>query len=258
MDTVKGSRPSAAVDLRGRHAVVTGAANGIGRATAARLAAAGADVALVDVDRAGVDASVAELQAAGYSVWGHYTDVTDEVALEQLMAALATRTDGVLDILVANVGVMFFEDLESVSLDAWDRCLRLNLTSVMLTIQSALPLLRRSGDASVVALSSGAGLNAHTLAGVAYASAKAGVAHLVRVLGTRLGPDGIRVNGVAPGAADTAMTRAFGAERVAALAERVPLRRIGTADEVASTIMFLVSPLGSYVNGEVVRVSGGG
>jgi 3-oxoacyl-[acyl-carrier protein] reductase len=244
-------------DLRGRSAIVTGAANGIGRATAARLAAAGADVGLADVDARQLDTAVAELRSDGSAVWGHRTDVTSPDDLADLMARGAERGDGRLDILVANVGVMFVDDLDTVSLEDWDRCLRLNLTSVMLTIQAALPLLRRSGDASVVALSSGAGLNAHTLAGVAYASAKAGVAQLVRVLGTRLGPAGIRVNAVAPGAADTAMTQAFGAERVTALEQRIPLRRIGTPGEVANAILFLASPLGSYVNGEVLRVSGG-
>lgn len=249
--------PSRAMDLRGRYAIVTGAAHGIGRATAAKLAAAGADVGLADLDVGALDEVVAEVSGAGLAVWGRRTDVTDPDDVAALMVDAMERGDGRLDILVANVGVMFVEDLDEVSLQSWDRCLRLNLTSVMLTIQAALPLLRRSADASVVVLSSGAGLNAQTLAGVAYASAKAGVAHLARVLATRLGPAGIRVNAVAPGAADTAMTRDFGADRVAALEQRIPLRRIGTTEEVANAILFLASPLGGYVNGEVLRVSGG-
>lgn len=253
MEAVEGSSS----DLCGRFAIVTGAANGIGRATAARLAAAGADVGLADVDADALDTAVADLRSRGGAVWGRHTDVTRPDDLAALMQEAGERGDGRLDVLVANVGVMFVDDLETVSLEDWDRCLRLNLTSVMLTIQAALPLLRRSGDASVVALSSGAGLNAQTMAGVAYASAKAGVAHLVRVLGTRLGPSGVRVNAVAPGVADTAMTRAFGPEHVSALEQRIPLRRIGTPDEVANAILFLASPLGSYVNGEVLRVSGG-
>lgn len=245
------------VDLSDRHALITGAASGIGQATAAMLAGSGATVCLADCDEAALGVAVDRLAARGGDVWGHVVDVTDPGSLAALMEAVGARTGERLDILVANVGVMFHDDLETVTLPAWDACLRVNLTSVMLTIQAALPQLANADQASVVALSSGAGSNPGTMAGIAYASAKAGVAHLARVLGTRLGPAGIRVNAVAPGAADTAMTRGFGPTRVAALEARIPLGRIGTTEEVAGAILFLASPLASYVTGEVLHVSGG-
>ncbi len=251
------SLPRDLIDLTGRYAVVTGAAGGIGRATASMLAGAGADVCLADTNESALATSVAELSAAGQAVWGQRTDVTEPGDLRALMAAVGERSGGCLDAIVANVGVMFEDDLATVSVDDWDRCLRLNLTSVMLTFQAALPLLARSSHASAVALSSGAGFNAQTLAGIGYACAKAGVAQLVRVLATRLGPDGIRVNAVAPGAADTAMSHRFGTAKIAALEQRIPLKRLGTTDEVASAILFLVSPLAGYVSGEVLHVSGG-
>lgn len=245
------------VDLVGRHAVVTGGASGIGLATVGVLAASGADVCIADRDESLLEVVVTDLRSRGHLIWGCRTDVTRMDDVAALMDAVAIHTGGHVDIVVANAGVMFTEDLDVVTLEAWDDCLRINLTSVMLTIQAALPLLMKSDHASVVALSSGAGLNARTLAGVAYACAKAGVAQLVRVLGTRLGPAGIRVNAIAPGAADTAMTRDFGAERIAELEHRIPLGRIGTTDEVARTILFLASPLGAYVTGQVLQVSGG-
>lgn len=257
MEPSKSSSPHDLIDLTGRHAVVTGAASGIGRATAALLARAGATVCLADTDEPALADAVTELSATGRSAWGRRTDVAEPDDLRGLMAEVVDRSGGHLDVIVANVGVMFDHELATVSLEEWDHCLRLNLTSVMLTFQAALPLLERSSQASAVALSSGAGFNAETLAGIGYASAKAGVAQLVRVLATQLGPRGIRVNAVAPGAADTAMSYVFGAEKVAALERRIPLGRLGTTDEVAGAILFLVSPLASYVNGAVLHVSGG-
>lgn len=245
------------VDLRGRVALVTGAAHGIGAATAQLMAASGATVWLVDVDAETVGEHARALADAGGLVEALPADVTDPDALEGLRDAIARHDDGCLDILVANVGVMFHEDIDTVSVEAWDRCFRVNLTSVMLTIQTMLPLLEASEAASIVTMSSGAAFSPRTLAGVAYASAKAGVAQLTRVLATRLGPRGIRVNAVAPGAADTDMSHQFGDEALRALTDRIPLGRLASADEVATAVLYLASPLGSYVNGHVLHVSGG-
>lgn len=244
-------------DLTGRKVVVTGAARGLGRASAMALAGAGADIILSDIDAAALEAVVAELRHGGHSAHGVPADVTDPASLAHLMGVVADRTGGHLDVLVANVGVMFDHDLADVSLSDWNRCLELNLTSVMLTFQAGLPLLERSDAASMIAMSSGAGFNRQTLAGIAYASAKAGVAQLVRVLGTRLGPSGIRVNAVAPGIADTPMTHDLVGADVGAVEARIPLRRLGDPAEIANAVLFLASPMSSYVNGQILHVSGG-
>lgn len=243
--------------LAGAQALVTGAARGLGFASAAALARAGAEVCLVDVDEGALSEAEGGLHTEGLSAWSEVADVTDRDPLRTLMDRVADRTGGHLDVLVANVGVMFDEDLEEVSLDAWNRCLELNLTSVMLTFQAGLPLLERSRQASMVAMSSGAGFNRQTLAGVAYASAKAGVAQLVRVLGTRLGPRGVRVNAVAPGIADTRMTHDLVGDGIAEVEARIPLRRLGAPQEVADAVLYLASPMSGYVTGEVLHVSGG-
>lgn len=244
--------------LTDRTALVTGGARGLGSATVRALAAAGADVVVSDIDEPALAAAIGSLQEAGIDkVHGVPADVTDPGSLAALMQTVQERTGGHLDVLVANVGVMFAEDLEEVTLASWNRCLELNLTSVMLTFQAGLPLLERGEAPSMIAMSSGAGFNAGTMAGVAYASAKAGVAQLVRMLGTRLGPRGIRVNAVAPGIADTTMTHDLVGDGVEAVAQRIPLRRLGSPDEIADVVAFLASPASRYVTGQILHASGG-
>jgi 3-oxoacyl-[acyl-carrier protein] reductase len=200
---------------------------------------------------------VAELRRDGLPVHGVPADVTDPDSLAHLMEVVSQRTGGHLDVLVANVGVMFDQDLADVSLTDWNRCLELNLTSVMLTFQAALPLVERTDTASMIAMSSGAGSNRQTHAGIAYASAKAGVAQFVRVMGTRLGPSGIRVNAVAPGIADTPMTHDLVGDQVSAVEANIPLRRLGDPTEIATAVLFLASPMSSYITGQIIHVSGG-
>ncbi len=241
----------------GREVLITGAGRGLGLASARRLAGAGASVTLADVDADALTSAAATMREEGHEVHTHPADVTDPASLATLMETVGRRTGGHLDVLVANVGVMFSEDLEEVTLDGWNRCLELNLTSTMLTFQAGLPLLERAEAPSMIALSSGAGFNAGTMAGVAYASAKAGVAQLVRVLAHRLGPRGVRVNAVAPGIADSPMTHDLVGDAVPQVEARIPLRRLGQPDEVADAVVFLASPQSSYVTGQILHVSGG-
>lgn len=248
--------PAELTDLSGRVAVVTGAARGIGRRVAGLLAGAGARVCLGDVDADALEAAVDALRAGGADVTGHVADVTSAGQVDELVVA-ASSWGGGIDILVANAGRMTSGGVRQTDPQAWDDGLRTNLTGAFLTCRAALPVIERSPAGRIVLLSSGAGSDPRTVAGVAYAVAKAGVAHLGRLLAVELAGSGVTVNIVAPGAVDTEMARGFDDEVLARYAERSPLGRIATPEDVARTVLFLVSDLGRFVNGEVLRVAGG-
>jgi 3-oxoacyl-[acyl-carrier protein] reductase len=244
------------IELHGRRAMVTGAARGIGLRVAELLGAAGASVCLSDRDTVALDDAVASLRASDLQVTGCPADVTVAAELDRLVAA-AAGPSGQLDIVVANAGRMTTGGVRQIGLHEWEEGLRDNLTSAFLTCRAAVPALRRCPAGRLVLLSSGAGFDPRTVAGVSYAVAKAGVAHLGRLLSVELAGTGITVNVVAPGAVDTSMARGFGDDVIAELARRSPLGRIATADDVARVVLFLASDLGGFVNGEVVRVAGG-
>ena len=225
---------------------MTGAATGIGAATAARLRAEGAEVF-------GVDAAL--------DFPGLVADVTDP---GEIAAAVATA--GELDICVANAGVSLMEPFLQGEPASWRRVLEVNLLGVMLTFQAAALAMPRGGR--LLATASVAGLHGEALAS-AYCASKAGVVALVRTLAIELAPLSITVNAVAPGQIETAMElrdRELVAEREGRspdellsehLERRVPLRRMGTPDEVAGVLAFLAGPEAGYITGEVVRVDGG-
>jgi 3-oxoacyl-[acyl-carrier protein] reductase len=248
--------PAELVALPGRVAVVTGAARGIGLRVATLLAEAGASVCLSDRDQDRLTAEVDALQARDLDVTAHRADVTAPAAVQGLVEAAAGWL-GRLDIVVANAGQMTTTGVRDTAPQAWEDGLRANLTSAFLTCRAAIPALERSGRGRLVLLSSAAGSDPGTVAGVSYAVAKAGIAHLGRLLAVELSGTGVTVNVVAPGPVDTAMARGFGDQVLAGYARRSPLGRIATPDDVARTVLFLVCDLGGFVNGEVIRVAGG-
>jgi 3-oxoacyl-[acyl-carrier protein] reductase len=248
--------PASLTDLHGRVAVVTGAGRGIGLRVAGLLAEAGAAVCLSDRDSLALQRAVATLRARGLEAIGHPADVTDQAAVDGLMEAAAGHF-GRLDIVVANAGRMTTTGVRDTGLHEWEDGLRANLTSAFLTCRAAAPALERSPAGRLVLLSSGAGFDPRTVAGVSYAVSKAGIAHLGRLLAVELSGTGVTVNVVAPGAVDTPMARGFGEEVLAGYARRSPLGRIADPEDVARTVLFLVSDLGGFVNGEVIRVAGG-
>lgn len=236
----------------GRIAIVTGAASGIGRATAEQLADAGGSVIAVDLE-----AEALAWTATWPTIRAHAGDVARE-ADDQAMVAAALEAFGGLDTLVLNAGIATPGPLESLPLETFDRCLDVNLRGVVLGLRAALPALRRSKAPSVVATASVSGLAADP--GMwAYNAAKGAVVNLVRSAALELGHEGIRVNGVCPGPTRTGMTAQIeqAPEIYDALRRHIPLQRWGEAHEVASVICFLASPAASFVTGALVPVDGG-
>lgn len=235
-----------------RTAIVTGAARGIGLATAKQFMAEGRRVGLVDRDRTALDEAMADLGPAALAL---PYDVSDP----DQVAAMVTETDaawGRIDALVNNAGVADFGPIEATDFARWREVMATNLDGVFLCSQAATPALKKTRGA-IVNIGSISGLRGSTLR-VAYGTSKAAVAHLTRQQAAELGEHGIRVNCVAPGPVATKLAKAVHSpEIVAAYHDAIPLNRYGTEDEIANVIVFLCSDKASYVTGQLIAADGG-
>ncbi|MDP8921848.1 MAG: SDR family oxidoreductase [Chloroflexota bacterium] len=247
--------------LDGRVALITGAGQGIGLATARALAVQGADVALNDLDPARAEAATRVIAALGGRTVAVPADVIDETEVAAMVERCVAELGG-LDILVNNAGGSGGSagPIEALSLDAWERVQRLNVTSAFLCIRAALPHLKRRGG-RIVNVSSLAGVSRSIIGGAAYASAKAAVLGLTRHLSGELGPYGITVNAVAPGLTFTERVEATFAARPEADRQvtlgRIPLGRAGAPEDPAAAVAFLCSDEAAYITGATVDVNGG-
>ncbi len=230
-------------------AIVTGAARGIGLATARLMASQGIGVALVDRD-------VEELEkVSGDLGLALPYDVSDPDQVEQMVVD-TLRHFGRIDTLVNNAGVADFGPIEETTFERWRRVMETNLDGVFLCSQLATPALRDS-KGSIVNIASISGLRASTLR-VAYGTSKAAVMHLTQQQASELGEHGIRVNCVCPGPVRTKLAMAVHTEDIInAYHDAIPLNRYGSEDEIARVIAFLASDAASYVTGQIISVDGG-
>jgi NAD(P)-dependent dehydrogenase (short-subunit alcohol dehydrogenase family) len=235
-------------------ALVTGAARGIGLATAKRFLAEGWRVALLDIDGDLLKKAMASLESPDNTLALH-CDVSDAATVASAVAMVGNRFAR-LDALINNAGVAVFTPvLETADAD-WNRILAVNLTGPFLCTKAAVPLMRQQGGA-IVNITSISAVRASTLR-TAYGTSKAGLAHLTKQLAVELASAGIRVNAVAPGPVDTAMAKAVHTADIRAdYHDAIPLNRYGLEEELAEAIFFLSSDRASYITGQILAVDGG-
>jgi 3-oxoacyl-[acyl-carrier protein] reductase len=244
--------PGGVLSLRGRVALVTGAAGGIGAATVRTLTAAGAAVTALDVDRPALEELARRAPGAVLPV---VADVTDAAAVERAVAATRVRW-GRLDVLVNNAGAVRDARLENVSDADWATSLDVNLRGAMLCARAAVPHMRAAGFGRLLSASSVVARSGN-FGQTAYAAAKAGIIGMTRVWARELAAHGITANAVAPGFIDTPMLATVPAKVLDGVRDRLPAGRLGRPEEVANVYLFLASDLASFVNGAVVGVDGG-
>lgn len=252
--------------FKGRRALVTGGASGIGYGIAQAFAEAGASVLLVDRSPQ-VSESAEKLRAAGFDVEHAIADVTDE---DQVKAAFAKTVElwGGLDILVNNAGIITISNLEDLSLDEFNKVLAVNTTAVFLCCREAAPLLKASKHGVMLNASSGQGRQGFIFT-PHYAASKFGVIGLSQSLAKELAPSGVRVNSYCPGIVKTEMweynDREWGSrlgdykpgELIQEWIDGIPLKRPAEASDVANLLLFLASDAGSYITGQAINIDGG-
>jgi len=240
--------------LEGKIAIVTGGAQGIGFATARKFLDEGAAVAVCDVRKEAVDQAVAALSDRG-PVCGHVVDVTRRDQVDAMVAGVKGKF-GRIDVLVNNAGITLDARLQKMTEDQFDKVVAVNLKGTYNCAQAVAD--------TMVAQGSGVILNASSVVGIYgnfgqtnYAATKFGVIGFVKTWARELGPKGVRCNAVAPGFVATTILSTIPHKVLEQMTERVPLRRLGTPEDIANVYAFLASDEASYINGAVIEVAGG-
>jgi 3-oxoacyl-[acyl-carrier protein] reductase len=242
--------------VQGKVALVTGGARGIGRATAELLAAEGAHVAVADLNLSGADDVVSGIEARGGTALPLAVDISQPDQIAPMFDAVMQRF-GRVDILHNNAGIFAKTAVDEIDVEGWDRLMGVNLRGSFLVAQHALRIMKAQGGGRIINMGSRAGQIGGVVAGADYAASKAAMACLTKSMAKWGGPYGILVNTLCPGVIDTAMPAQFPPDRLAAMIEATPLRRMGTVDEVAKVVLFLASDLSSFVTGTHIDINGG-
>lgn len=241
--------------LAGKVSLITGAAQGIGLATAIKFAQEGAIVIVCDVKQIGVDEAVKECQTLGAQAHGFVVDVTQRDMVDATVKAVLEKF-GRIDVLVNNAGITQDARLQKMTLEQFDRVIDVNLRGVFHCAQAVTD--------GMVAQGSGVILNASSVVGIYgnfgqtnYAATKFGVIGFTKTWSRELGPKGIRVNAVAPGFIETPILSTIPEKVINEMKDRVPLKRLGKPQDIANVYAFLASDDAAYINGTVIEVSGG-
>ena len=250
------------ISLEEKTSIVTGATSGIGRGIARKLAEAGSNVAIVDINEKDGKVVEEELQKLGVKAKFYKCDVTSSSDCKKTVDEIY-RDFGRIDILVNAAGVIVRKDVVELTEEEWDFVIGVNLKGTFLMSHYVIPYMIKGSGGSVVNIGSGWGLKGGSKA-AAYCAAKGGVVNLTRAMAIDHGKDNIRVNCVAPGDTDTPMLRKEAAqlglsweEFLKEAADR-PIKRIGTPEDIANAVLFLVSDIASWITGAILVVDGGG
>ncbi len=243
--------------FKGKVAVVTGGARGIGRAVAEGLAREGACVVIADLAQAGPQEAEAQIRReSGARVSGVVTDVKDIDQIRR-MISFAENEYGRLDLLFNGAGICRRTPVEEIGVEEWDHMLQINLRGVFLCCQAAMPLLKRHGSGSILNMASLAGKVGGIAVGAHYSASKAGVICLTKSFAKVLAPHGVTVNALAPGPVETGMIEDWPEDVRARMIEETPLGRFATAAEVAQAALFLLSDAARHITGEILDINGG-
>lgn len=245
----------------GQAAIVTGAARGLGKAVALKLAGEGAAVVVNDVRRELAEAVVSQIAAAGGQAMAHVADVSDEAQVEAMVSATAKRFKTV-DILVNNAGIMrTTSPLEAVPLEEFQAVMAVNVVGVYLCLKAVLPIMKARRSGKIVNVSSSAGRCMSTFNGPHYTASKAAVLGLTRHVAREAAPYNINVNAVAPGTFVTEGGRELlpdlTPELIQEIEQGIPLHRLGDPQDHANVVAFLCSPEASYITGATIDINAG-
>ncbi|MGV3499597.1 MAG: 3-oxoacyl-ACP reductase FabG [Hydrogenophaga sp.] len=241
--------------LNNKVCLITGAAQGIGLATAETFAREGAIVVLADLKPEPVVAAVKRCQSLGAQAEGHALDVTDRARVAAVVAEVLAR-HGRIDVLVNNAGITQDARLQKMTLEQFDRVIDVNLRAVFHCAQLVADAMVQQGSGVILNASSVVGIYGN-YGQTNYAASKFGVIGFTKTWARELGPKGVRVNAVAPGFIETPILGTIPDKVISEMQQRVPLRRLGRPEEIASVYAFLASEDASYINGAVIEVSGG-
>jgi 3-oxoacyl-[acyl-carrier protein] reductase len=241
--------------LKGKVAVITGAAQGIGYATARKFLDEGATVALVDLSADALQAARSTLKLNGEIIESFAVDVTRRDQLDEMVGQLRSRF-GRIDILVNNAGITQDARIQNMTDEQFDNVINVNLKGTYNSSKAVLAPMLEQGSGVILNASSVVGIYGN-FGQTNYAASKFGVIGFVKTWARELGPKGIRCNAVCPGFIATHILESIPQRVLSQLTERVPLRRLGRPDEVANVYAFLASDEASYINGAVIEVAGG-
>jgi 3-oxoacyl-[acyl-carrier protein] reductase len=242
--------------FEGKVALITGAAKGMGKATAIEMCADGASVMITDIDKAGLEETAAMIRKGGGKIASHVCDIQVRSQVDEMIARTKKEL-GRLDILVNNAGLLLPGTIEETTDDIIERTLAINVKGILYAIRSATPIMKEQKYGRIVNVASITGKNGDNSTVFVYGASKGAVISMTRSVARQLGPFGVTCNGIAPHAVMTEMMKYWTDEKKKKMADSIPVKRLGTIEDISHLICFLASDDAGFINGETININGG-
>ena len=242
--------------FEGKVAIITGAAKGMGKATAVEMCQGGASVRITDIDEAGLEETARQIRSDGGKVTTAVCDIQDRAQIDAMILRVKKEL-GRLDILVNNAGLLLPGTIEETTDEIIDRTLNINVKGILYAIRAATPIMKEQKYGRIVNVSSITGKNGDNSTVFVYGASKGAVISLTRSVGRQLGPFGVTCNAIAPHAVMTEMMKYWTDEKKQRAADAIPVKRLGTVEDISHLICFLASDDAGFINGETVNINGG-